>query len=361
MRRRRMRVSSTCFYMAVLSITDTLVLWTGCLNQWFYIMKLPTLVIQSTFSCKILTFLFVTFADFSASQTCTVKRAKLVLIGILLFFSFVDGHFLFTLTIVNQRRTSVCMPKPWAVYFVENVFVYIDALKYSALPFIILIVLSFLIITKVFRAEGISAELQNLKQLNHSSNAKPSIVSSASRVGRRVTFMLLSVSIAFCVFSAPMSLMQIVQSFYSDRKTSHSNAVHRYLAIGKSVAEISQYINHSINFFLYAITGRVFRLEFIRLFFPNRHYSANSKRCSIYSFDNRSIRVRPIRRNGLPSTATVVAQKHLHFSSTIPSINEETNNGNRQLLVGKNKKYSLFQKVNNASPKSRRSYVVSQL
>jgi hypothetical protein len=63
MRRRRMRVSSTCFYMAALAVTDTLVLWTGCLNQWFYIMHLPTLVVKSNLTCKLLPFLFVFFAD----------------------------------------------------------------------------------------------------------------------------------------------------------------------------------------------------------------------------------------------------------------------------------------------------------
>jgi hypothetical protein len=63
MRRRRMRISSTCFYMAALAVTDTLVLWTGCLNQWFYIMHLPTFVVKSDLTCKLLTFLFVFFAD----------------------------------------------------------------------------------------------------------------------------------------------------------------------------------------------------------------------------------------------------------------------------------------------------------
>lgn len=63
MRRRRMRISSTCFYMAALAVTDTLVLWTGCLNQWFYIIQVPTLVVTSNWTCKLLPFLFVFFAD----------------------------------------------------------------------------------------------------------------------------------------------------------------------------------------------------------------------------------------------------------------------------------------------------------
>ena len=63
MRRRRMRVSSTCFYMAVLAVTDTLVLWTGCLNQWFFIIGIPTFVSKNNFTCKLFPFLLVYFAD----------------------------------------------------------------------------------------------------------------------------------------------------------------------------------------------------------------------------------------------------------------------------------------------------------
>ncbi|UJR21666.1 hypothetical protein I4U23_024743 [Adineta vaga] len=311
MRRRRMRVSSTCFYMATLAVTDTFVLWTGCLNQWFYMMHLPTLVVKSNLTCKLLPFLFVFFADASvwiivcmsferyfavsrplnASQMCTTRRAKWVLLIMCTIFILIDGHFLITyeLKIIDDEY-PVCYPKPWAIHFVEKIFVFIDALKYSAIPFCILIVLSILIIKQVFHAEGISAQLQNLSRLHnyrqYTLTSSPSFLArsassfglnstiqtnspSNTRVGRRVTLMLLSVSIAFCIFSAPMSLMQIIQSI---TKPDHD---HTSLAIGKAIAELCQYVNHSCSFFLYALTGRVFRREFVRLFFPTRFGGRN--------------------------------------------------------------------------------------
>ena len=200
-------------------------------------------------------------------------------------FALIDGHFLLTLELtVIDGHYRVCHPKEWAQHFVGKIFVFIDALKYSAIPFCILLILSILIIQRVFRAEGISAQLQNLRQLHnyrqYSTNSSPSCTTHSStlavgttqpssstsntRVGRRVTFMLLSVSIAFCVFSAPMSLMQIVQSI---AKPGYHETP---LAIGKAIAELCQYVNHSCNFFLYALTGRIFRREFVRLFFPTR-------------------------------------------------------------------------------------------
>ena len=199
-------------------------------------------------------------------------------------FFLIDGHFLLTLELeIFDDDFRVCHPKTWARHFVGKVFVFIDALKYSAFPFCISFLLSILIIQRVFRAEGISAQLQNHRQLHqyrpYSLNSNPNLTTRSSsvashnvqpnslnnsRVGRRVTFMLLSVSIAFCIFSAPMSLMQIVQS------VSKPGSYEIPLAIGKAVAELCQYINHSCNFFLYALTGRVFRREFVRLFFPTR-------------------------------------------------------------------------------------------
>lgn len=200
-------------------------------------------------------------------------------------FVLIDGHFLLTLELeIIDGRYRVCHPKEWARHFVGKVFVFIDALKYSAIPFCILLILSVLIIQRVFHAQGISAQLQNLRPVNRyrqystssclnsgrnmsglsvpSAHTNPT--ASNTRVGRRVTLMLLSVSIAFCVFSAPMSLMQIVQSI------AQPDYYETPLAICKAVAELCQYVNHSCNFFLYALTGRIFRREFVRLFFPTR-------------------------------------------------------------------------------------------
>ncbi|CAF1450450.1 unnamed protein product [Rotaria sordida] len=94
-----------------------------------------------------------------------------------------------------------------------------------------------------------------------------------------------------------MSLMQIIQSIYLDNKTPHdSERVEVLLAVGKAVAEFCQYVNHSTNFFLYALTGRVFRHEFVRFFFPMRRLLTSNgvggggRRCPVYSFDKRANR-----------------------------------------------------------------------
>ncbi|CAF4503077.1 unnamed protein product, partial [Didymodactylos carnosus] len=85
------------------------------------------------------------------------------------------------------------------------------------------------------------------------------------RVNRRLTSMLLTVSFAFCICSMPISIMQIIDAIYPNIDKRSVQLVVT-ISIGKIIAEISQYINHSINFFLYAFTGRIFRHELHRLF-----------------------------------------------------------------------------------------------
>jgi hypothetical protein len=243
-------------------------------------------------------------------------------------FALIDGHFLLTLELeIIDGHYRVCHPKRWARHFVGKIFVFIDALKYSAIPFCILLILSLLIIQRVFRAQDASARLQNLHQLpnsyrQYSTTSIPScttqlnLITSNTRLGRRVTFMLLSVSIAFCVFSAPMSLMQIVQSI---AKPGYHETP---LAIGKAIAELCQYVNHSCNFFLYALTGRIFRREFVRLFFPTRF---GDRRGTLAGAGINGV--------GLSVRATLIpqaAQSSIHHHGLIYSIANNRCNGNLQ-------------------------------
>ena len=270
----------------------------------------------------------------------------------LIIFALIDGHFLITLELeIFDGEHRVCHPKQWAQVFVGKVFIFIDALKYSAIPFFILIFLSILIIKQVFRAESISAQLQNLRQTHHyrqysSSSSSPNLATRSSsipihsstvtntRVGRRVTFMLLSVSIAFCIFSSPMSLMQIVQSI---SKPGYNETP---LAIGKAIAELCQYINHSCNFFLYALTGRIFRREFVRLFFPTRFGGGNGVTAV---------------RTGIHGRPSLV-QQGLHLTSRHGSLYSIDNN--RQSLYQTSRRLTTFYNTQTAIRQHNQAYTV---
>ena len=83
--------------------------------------------------------------------------------------------------------------------------------------------------------------------------------SSNSNSNRRLTIMLLVISITFLTTSLPIVTLQQIQSHYRLPES-------RTIDLIKGVFLVLQYLNHSINFFLYAVTGKSFRKEFFSLF-----------------------------------------------------------------------------------------------
>ncbi|CAF1191984.1 unnamed protein product [Rotaria sordida] len=321
MRRGRMRHSSSCFYMAALAIADTFVLWIGCLNRWLELLDKQRPILACNMCCKLGTFAFFFFADCSvwitvamtferyiavsqplrASQICTVKRARYMLLLVFTIFFLINAHFLWTFHL--SSTVLHCIPLNDQSLFIKY-FTWIDSFKYSFCPFTLLITLNILIIKSLLNARNTNKYLQqqtiNENHINH--NKKSCSISSSStsttnnslnklnkkskhnilhssqqekytltktlayrRVNRRLTTMLLAVSFAFCICSMPISIMQLIDAIYGNIEQ-RSSSLNAHIAIGKIIAEISQYINHSSNFFLYACTGRVFRHELRRLF-----------------------------------------------------------------------------------------------
>lgn len=82
-----------------------------------------------------------------------------------------------------------------------------------------------------------------------------------SSTNRRLTIMLLVVSTTFLITSTPIVTLQTVE-LVGGLTASPT------LSIIKGVFLSLQYLNHSINFFLYAVTGKTFRREFLAMFHP---------------------------------------------------------------------------------------------
>ncbi|CAF0785244.1 unnamed protein product [Adineta ricciae] len=326
MRRGRMRHSSSCFYMAALAMADTFVLWIGCLNRWLELIDKQRPILACNLCCKFGTFAFFFFADCSvwitvamtferyiavsqplrASQICTIKRARYMLLLVLTIFFFINAHFLWTFHLSPSR--SHCIPLNDESLFLKY-FTWFDSFKYSFCPFTVLITLNILIIKSLLNARNTTKLLeQQATYVKKTIDTKSSISFSSTstnnsgttlmkksttkqtqhvstkalayrRVNRRLTTMLLTVSFAFCICSMPISIMQIIDAIYSDINQ-RSFTLNVTITIGKIIAEISQYINHSSNFFLYAFTGRGFRHELQRLFTcqHNRFFSSSSQR-----------------------------------------------------------------------------------
>ena len=277
-----------------------------------------------------------------ASQICTIKRARYMLLFVFTIFFLINSHFLWTFHL--SPTIQHCIPLNDQSLFIRY-FTWIDSFKYSFCPLTLLITLNILIIRSLLNARNTNKYLQheisssdNLcqqsktsysisfsststtnnsantlirkKPIRHHSRPSHSYQQSTKaltyrRVNRRLTTMLLAVSFAFCICSMPISIMQLIDALYSDidkRSTTMSIGI----AIGKIIAEISQYLNHCMpfvsfflflnfsffvlasNFFLYAFTGRVFRHELRRLFTCHRFLFFKTSLTSSQRLKNRA-------------------------------------------------------------------------
>ena len=211
-----------------------------------------------------------------ASQICTIKRARYMLLFVFLTFFIINAHFLWTFHLSLTK--SHCMPLDDQSIFLKY-FTWFDSFKYSFCPFTLLITLNILIIKSLLNARNTNKLLeQQTLNINNKTknnlNSKSSSISSSStstnnsgntlikkfktnsyqqttspkalayrRVNRRLTTMLLTVSFAFCICSMPISIMQLIDAIYSDIEQ-RSARMTITITIGKIIAEISQYINH---------------------------------------------------------------------------------------------------------------------
>jgi hypothetical protein len=94
-------------------------------------------------------------------------------------------------------------------------------------------------------------------------------------IDKRLTITLFLVSISFFMMTMPMVVLQIIEAEYFfkivDLKFQNDTLLYNhifklnqeiyYFDLLKSIAELLQYLNHSINFILYVISGKTFRNE----------------------------------------------------------------------------------------------------
>jgi len=323
MRRKKMRHQSTYFYMAVLAIADELVLLNGCLNVWIYIFFGESLMF-TPFGCKIMSSTYYIVSHFSvwivvsmtierfiavaiplqASRLCTVKRAKLVCFSLACIMLLINVHFLFTHALINGE----CVPDKAYDWFMK-IWPWIDAVIYSFIPFTLLIIFNILIVHNLIKASNNIQKLQSssintntnyckkrkfsicflflCNKLKYSSNKTITTTSTSntelspvkqpminqqqqkrlnqqqqasSSANKRLTIMLLVVSITFFVTSVPIVTLQTLERNYQQISN---------LVVLKGIFLALQYLNHSINFFLYAVTGKTFRKEFLKIIIEN--------------------------------------------------------------------------------------------
>ena len=245
---------STCYYMGILAIADTSVLLLGLSVMWVYLVNRKwSILLQSTYACKLLSCLFYTVSDTSvwivcmmsadrciavtrplhASSICTVRRARISVIVLVICMLMINIHFLFTHYLSQDND---CISDEYYNTFHRQVWPWIDAAVYSAIPFIFLLTINSIIVHSLYRARRSNSHLR-IYQSQRSRN-KNQLSTSMSR---KLTTMLLAVTVFFLLTSFPMVCLQIYINFYPE----HNQIIAQFYL--KPLCETLQYSNHCVN------------------------------------------------------------------------------------------------------------------
>lgn len=268
MLQREMRQTSTFFYLAVLAIADTIVLFMSAFKTWIRLCTGFEMLHISDVSCKLFTFLtyfslhmsawlivavtverfIVVWFPLKATSICSTKRAKLTTFGIGLGFFLLNAHLFWTAELITDQYTGrkTCAMLKNNRFLYEDVIPWVHLTLYSFVPFVSLLVFNILIIVSLIKHRQIlSNQMTRADRRNRYTH-------------RRLAITLLCISFVWIITTTPSALYTVLPL-----KGDTMQKAAKFFLI-KVLCYILLYINHSINFFLYCITGQTFRREFMK-------------------------------------------------------------------------------------------------
>lgn len=251
--RPRMRYTSIYCYLFVLACSDTVVLWLSCFKTWVRIVAGYELLHESYAACKIVTFLYLSSTYLSSwlivamtidrfiavwfplkvATLCSIRHARKTT-AIMVFLAFFSNiHVFWTMHLVDKS----CTYTHYYSYFMWNVFEPLKLAAYCFVPFAIVLSLNTALIYK----------LKWGSKYLHRQDTRDSTSSNAAGHDR-IICLLLTVSFTWFFLTLPVSLLAYVPFL-------HDNPY------GRTMCWVLMYTNHSINFYLYCLTGRKFQQE----------------------------------------------------------------------------------------------------
>lgn len=281
-RHRSMKQTPAYTYLAVLSISDTLVLYVGLLRLWVGELLGFDVRDKAEWICKLVNFSGSVASDFSAWMILAVTAVRYLVVYhpirskamcgafttrniisfLLMTAVLANSHLFWTLAITEEtedgRVILRCDGHSEYVYFISTVWPWIDAILYCLGPFMSVLTLNILIIRQVSAKTAKRTMLQS-GIVHRAFNAR-----KTDWARKRVTSTLLVVSFTFLITTLPMSFSIIAAHFVNSRVSSIEYMT-KFMLV-HAITQLFMYLNHSINFFLYCAAGEKFRYHIVHFF-----------------------------------------------------------------------------------------------
>ena len=249
-----LRKSATSVFLIALAVADSLFLITGLLKHWLVpLIDFDVRKINDT-SCKVhvmMTYVaryttrwvlvclsserYVAVLFPTHHKTLFTRVKALIVVAILFAFFCIVCVQMYVIFGLTNRET--CSPLPAYANYWSGTWQQIDTIVSSLLPFVIMLTVTISIIVKLFIIK---------------SPDKSNKVTSVTRT-------LLAVNLVFLLTTMPQGVVFAMgNGFYMyPLKT---------VAIAHFTSGMLVYVNSAVNFYLYVLTGRRFRLVFLGLF-----------------------------------------------------------------------------------------------
>ena len=238
----------------------------------FWFGSIITTVQYMALVCSTLCILSMTFERFysiikphKAASFNTVKRAKFITFGNVLFSIVFDIPHLFTTALEGRQSIPFgkAMDKEWG-----QIYYWLSVLLIFAIPFILLLLMnSFIIHTLSKRSKFV------LKQGNQGEGHNEGPSSKMKTSDMQIFAILLLVAFSFFVLSMPAF---VTIMYVSNVELGDNPELIAKFHLVYNIGHKTHFTNNGINFFLYVISGHKFRSDLVKLFKRKRDNISDS-------------------------------------------------------------------------------------
>ncbi|CAF3277543.1 unnamed protein product [Rotaria socialis] len=289
--RASLRHRSCAIYFLALAITDIASLFASFIDTVLPSYNNVSLTMKSLFICKLNPLMVYFTTDLSnfllavasidravsiqcplkSKQFCRARIAIYIIIIMALTVLFINGHIFWGFELIDEQSQRFCSPsKTKIIYYNEPnsitydrfyaIFDSLDMLFAVVFPFVVMLICNLIILIRVITSRrSISTILTTTVQSKKTRKRHEK--------ERQLTVMLLGSAAAFLVFTLPTEINDTVRAFRPSNLSQPKGA----MALMTAVFIAMEQLNHAIHFYIYTLTGRVFRNELIQLFTLSKH------------------------------------------------------------------------------------------
>ena len=275
MLRKKIRNSTTSLYLLVLSVVDTVVLYTGLLRLYIKHSSGYDIRHSSSLACKFHLFgvyacqqfdswilvsvtlerVCAVFLPHKSKEIFTKQFATVSLIIQALVIIIINSNFFYTHDLLyfrdlDGRMEPICFPPLQEhLSYISNVWPWIDFCLFSLMPFAIILTSNVAIVCRL-----LWSRYARRRHLRATHDVKMT----------SMTAILITVSIVFFVTTAPISIFLILSAMLHQDADIYQQA---FMSLIWAVLNMILYTNNAVNFLLYCFSGPRFRRELKVMFF----------------------------------------------------------------------------------------------